>query len=298
MRPSILTISIAIAVPLLAQEEARQIFDSYFARSRQQDAAPAQAPKPEYKPAASTGVPPPLAKKSGGTKVSATVAAGAALGVTLWKMRPSKPEDGARLLVQAQGKPGGPATPHRIELGDVLTSDDQFRLSVEVPAGGYLYVVDQELSTRGAAGGPSLIFPTRGTRGGDNRVAGGQLIEIPAQSDPLPVFIIEKGRPDYAGEHLTIILTPQPIPGLKLAEKAQSLPQATFESWLAQYRSDYRHFELVGGEDKAWTPSEQRAGASGARLLTQADPAPQTVFFFPERAGKPVLASVDLRIRH
>ncbi len=310
MRLSILSAALAAALPLAAQEEARQIFDSYFARSRQQDSQTAGSAKPEYQPAGGPKTVPGAGGVAGpggvrsqgavGTKTKGTAsarpAAGAALGVTLWRMQPSQPGDGARLLVQAVGKGSGQATPHRIEADDVLTGDDQFRLSVEVPAGGFLYVVDQEASASGGLGEPYLIFPTRGTRGGDNRVVGGQLVEIPAQSDPQPVFVVQKDKADYAGEHLTVILTPQQIPGLTLSGVALRLPRQTFESWLAQYGSPYRHFELAGGKGKAWTTPEKQAGESAARLLKQSDPAPQTVFFFPERAGKAMLATLDLKI--
>ena len=297
MRRIVLAAAITLTLPVFAQEEARQIFDSYFAKNRQAAAAPdAQQPKPEYRPAG-TRQGQPAKTTSAPAKASAAKPAGATLGVTVWKMQPPQPGDGVRLLVQTPSDAKGQYTPHRIEAGDLLSLEDKVRLAIEAPSGGYLYVIDQEIFANGP-GPPNLIFPTTGTRGGNNRVSGGQLIEIPSQTDAMPVFsIVLPKRPDYRGEHLTIILTPQPIPGLKLTDAALPLPPATFNAWMSQYRSEYRHFELAGGRGQAWTQPEQQAGANGTRLLTQADPAPQTVFFFPERAGKPVLASLDLRIR-
>jgi hypothetical protein len=294
----ILIAALGVVVPVLAQEQARQIFDSYFYKNRQQAATQPSGQKPEYKPASdSKPVTPPVNPKAPATKGPQPAASGAAIGVTLWKMQPPAQGDGARLLVQAGSTPAGQLTPHRIEAGEILSRSDQFRLSVEAPSGGYLYVVDQEIGDGGSLGQPYLIFPTQRTRGGNNHVTGGQLVEIPEQTDSPPVFTIDPGRADYAGDHLTIILTLERIPGLTLTVKEQALPEATFNNWIAQYQSAYQHFEMVGGKGMAWTQPEQQAGAGGARLLTQADPAPQTVFFFPERAGKPVLASVDLKIR-
>src|SRR5690242_18539703 len=53
MRLIVLGAAIALAIPAFAQEEARQIFDSYFAKNRQAAATPPpQQAKPEYRPAA------------------------------------------------------------------------------------------------------------------------------------------------------------------------------------------------------------------------------------------------------
>ena len=273
MRLSILSAALAAALPLAAQEEARQIFDSYFARSRQQDSQTAGSAKPEYQPAGGPKTVPGAGGVAGpggvrslgavGTKTKGTASARPAAGAATWgdvveNVQPSQPGDGARLLVQAVGKGSGQATPHRIEADDVLTGDDQFRLSVEVPAGGFLYVVDQEsVGKRRPGRAVPDLSDARRTRGGDNRVVGGQLVEIPAQSDPQPVFVVQKDKADYAGEHLTVILTPQQIPGLTLSGVALRLPRQTFESWLAQYGSPYRHFELAGGKGKAWTTPEK-----------------------------------------
>jgi hypothetical protein len=295
MRIIMLAGAALLSIPLFAQDEARQIFDSYFAKNRQP--APGPATQPEYRPAGPAQAVPVKPKtassgagKGAGEKLAAT------LGVTIWKMRPPQAGDGARLLVQVPDQPKGEYTPCRIEAGDVLSAAEKVRLSIEAPSGGYLYVVDQEISANGTLGPAYLIFPIMGTRSGDNRVGGGELVEIPAQTDSVNVFSIVPNRPDYRGERLTIILTPQPIAGLKPANTAQLLSQATFAAWMAQYGGDYRHFELAGGKGKAWTQPEREAAASQNRPLTQADPAPQTVFFFPGRAGQAVLASLDLRI--
>jgi hypothetical protein len=296
MRLAIITVANIIIMPAAAQEEARQIFDSYFGKSRQAaPAAASQQPKPEYRPAANQ--PPGKVRPAVTAGVKLANSAGAALGVTIWKMEPSSPGDGVRLLVQGPASAPQQYTPHRIEAGELLGVKDKVRLSIEVPSGGYLYVVDQELSVNRPPGPPWLIFPTTRIRGADNRAQGGKLIEIPAQGDNPNVFDIVASGANYRGEHLTIVLTPEPIPGIKPAAKEQALQASTFDSWLARYGAEYQHFELTGGRERAWTASEQQAGLNGAPLLTQRDPAPQTVFFFPDGAGKPLLATVDLRIR-
>jgi len=290
MRTAIIGLLLS-ASPLLAQDDARQVFDSYFGKSRPAATGGAAQSKPEYRPATPARRTP--AKQAGST---ASKLAGSALGVTIWKMETPAARDDARLLVQA----GGAATefaPHRMEAGEPLKQGDRVRLSIETPADGYLYVVDQELRADGALGPPFLIFPTAITRGGDNHVRSGQLVEIPAQTDPLNVFLVQAKGPSDEGEHLSIILTPSPIPGLKLTPAAQELAKETFDSWVSNYRTDFQHLELVGGKGKSWTEAEKQAGMGGAKLLTQADPGPQTIFVFPERAGQPVMAVIRLQIQ-
>lgn len=293
MRKMILA-AIAMLLPAMAQDEARQIFDSYFLKNRKADGstsaeqAKTQPPKaPQAKPEYHVVGPKPSAPKP----ASAGTRSGAVLGVTVWKIDASS-AGGARLLVQ-----GRQSTPHRIEAGDLLTTEDKFRFAIEVPAGGYLYVVDQEVSTSGQRRAPYLIFPKLETHSGNNRVNAGQLVEIPGQTDADPFFDIDPKREDYGGEHLTFILTPQPIPGLNVTQKEQALPEPVFASWLGQYSSEFHHLELNGGKGRVWTEREKQAGADGTSSLTQSDPAPQTVFLFPERAGKPFVATLDIRIR-
>ena len=82
-------------------------------------------------------------------------------------------------------------TPERIEVDTPLKVNDRVRLSVESPRDGYLYVIDREQYADGSLGDAYLIFPTRRTRGGDNRVRPGKLIDIPAQVLALADEVIE-----------------------------------------------------------------------------------------------------------
>jgi len=104
MRLNISAAAIAIALPAFAQEEARQIFDSYFAKNRQAASSPAvQQPKPEYRPADTRRE--PAAKAASPSPVKAIPQeTGTTLGVTIWRLTPSQPGDGARLLVQSGPK--------------------------------------------------------------------------------------------------------------------------------------------------------------------------------------------------
>jgi hypothetical protein len=50
------------------------------------------------------------------------------------------------------------------------------------------------------------------------------------------------------------------------------------------------------GAGKAWTKQEKEAGADGTRALTEAEPAPQTLYYRPGVGKKdPVLVTVQLQ---
>ena len=86
----------------------------------------------------------------------------AELGVTVWRLRPSRTSDGqARLLVH-QGAEASQWTPERIETGSRVAVGDRLRLAIESPRSGYLYVVDAEQYADGSTGAPekSLLRPT------------------------------------------------------------------------------------------------------------------------------------------
>ena len=103
------------------------------------------------------------------------------IGVTIWRLQPTSANDGsARVLVMEEARPTE-WTPQRIEADTPLKVGERVRLSIESPRAGYLYVIDREQYADGSYGDAYLIFPTLRTRGGDNEVRPGKLIDIPAQ---------------------------------------------------------------------------------------------------------------------
>ena len=220
------------------------------------------------------------------------------LGVTIWRLRPAAAADsGARILVQ-EGTETAELIPERVSSTSRLTAGDRVRLTLESPEHGYLYVVDRERYGSGERGAPYLIFPTIRTRGGDNKVSGGKLIDIPAQSDRPNFFALHRSRPDQVEEELTVLLTPEPIEGITIGENALALSNAQVAAWEKQWGSAKPEvFELAGGTGRAWTRAEQDAAADGTRLLTQDDPAPQTVYRVSVKPGGALAVEVRLRYR-
>src|ERR1043165_6906503 len=94
----------------------------------------------------------------------AGVSADSVIGVTLWRLRPSRPADtGERMIVQ-EGPQASEWLPERVSSGGRVYEGDRLRMSIEAARTGYLYVVDQEVYADGSKGEPYLFFPTTRTR--------------------------------------------------------------------------------------------------------------------------------------
>jgi hypothetical protein len=218
------------------------------------------------------------------------------LGVTVWRLRPAQSSDtGARVLV-LDGLKQAQWTPERIEADTPLNIGDRVRLTVESPRAGFLYIIDRELYADGSLGEPMMIFPTTRTRGGDNRVAPGKLIDIPAQEDQYSYFTAQPGgaRRDQIAEVLTIILVTQPLP-LQIGEQPLKMTDTQVASWEKLWGGTAERLELVGGAGRTWTNEEKAAGAAKGRQLTQGGPPPQTVYRVARKAGGPLLVTVPLK---
>lgn len=200
------------------------------------------------------------------------------IGITIWRLRPTAATDTARLLVQEPQGPATQLTPERVEAGAALAVGDRVRISVESPRNGYLYVIDREVYADGSTGDPYLIFPTTRARGGDNRVTGGRLVEIPAQTDAPPYFTLQASRPNQVSEHITVLIAQEPLPEVTPGPAAVLMSREAVAAWTKRGGALIDQLEMVGGAGRPWSAEEQRAGADATRLLTQQDPPPQTLF--------------------
>ncbi len=218
----------------------------------------------------------------------------AQVGLTVWRLRPAKANDQVRMIVQ-QGADAMEWTPERISADTPLRQNDRIRLSFEAPQNGYLYIVDREQFADGSYGQPELIFPTTHTRGGDNRVAAGHIIELPGQEDSPNFFTMKPRRADVRSESLTVIVTQQPLEGITIGEKPLVLTADQVAQWEKTWGARVEKFEMADGAGKSWTEVEKEAGANATRQLTQDDPAPQTIYRVAVKPGSTVLVNVGLR---
>ena len=222
-----------------------------------------------------------------------TAAGKAVVGITVWRLRPSMPTDEVRQLIHGQE---GAWTPERVNAEAPLREGERVQVTIEAPRSGYLYVFDREVYADRSLGDPYLIFPTTAIRGGDNLVKAGRVFAIPSSEDKPPFYTIQRSRPDYEGEFLTVIITDVPLAELSLGPGALKLPREQLESYEKRWGAGTDNIELVGGPGAAMTWAEQRA-AQGKRLLTRSDPMPQSIYSVRSKPGAPLLLSVFLRIR-
>jgi Domain of unknown function (DUF4384) len=224
------------------------------------------------------------------------VPADSVIGVTIWRLRQSRPADTGERIIVHDGPESIEWLPERVSSDAKLSEGDRIRIGLEAARTGYLYVVDQEQYADGSRGEPYLIFPTTRTRGGDNSVKTGRIIEIPSQDDGPPYFTLKRTRVDQVGEVVSVLVTPTQIPALTITDKAQKLSPETLALWERQWGAQAGRLEMVNGAGKTWTRQEREAGAEATRSLKEDEPAPQTIYYRPGADSKaPVLVKMQLQ---
>ena len=197
------------------------------------------------------------------------------VGMTLWRLRPPRPTDsGERLIVHDDATVW---VPERISATTRLGQGDRLRISVEAVRAGFVYIIDREQYADGSLGQPDLIFPTTRTGGGDNEVAIGRLLDIPAQDDSPPFFVMKKTRADHVAEVLSVIVSPSKLEGLNITDKALQLTDAQMVSWEKAWGTSVGRMEMAMA-GQPWTKEEKDART---RALTASAPPPQLVFYRP-----------------
>jgi hypothetical protein len=247
-----------------------------------------------------TSVKRPIYRRAGPARMSrrgARPPATEEIGVTIWRLRPSRDADqGGRVLV-LDGLKQTEYTPERIEANTPLKIGDRVRITIESPRAGFVYIIDREQYVDGSFGAPMLIFPTLRARGGDNRVMPGKLIDIPAQEDQYSYFTAQPagGRRDQVAEVLSVILSPQQLP-LTIGDQPLRVLPSQLAEWEKSWGGLAETLELVDGAGRTWTKEEKAASAVNGRQLTQAGPPPQTVYRVAARkTGGALMVTVPLR---
>jgi hypothetical protein len=216
------------------------------------------------------------------------------VGVTLWRLRPANRADSGERLIVHDNNATSEWLPERISATTRLVQGDKLRISVETVRTGYLYVIDREQYADGTLGEPYLIFPTTRTSGGNNEVAVGRLLEIPAQDDSPPFFSMRKSRPDHVAEVLSVLVTPTPLEEVQITDKAQKLTDAQVASWEKAWGTSVGRLEM-SETGQTWTKEEKNATT---RALTASAPAPQLLFYRPSvKPTEPMYVKLRLQYR-
>lgn len=265
----------AVVQPLAAQEEgSKGIKAEEFINNRPTKPLGSRrttlaAKKPTYKTSevAAAAVPPP------GKEF-------AQVGVTLWRFRPSTSGDKTKELVEEEGESEPTQwSLERMEEGTLLAPGQKVRLSIEsLSRDGYLYVINREEYADGSFGDARLIFPTKRTLEGANRVKAGKMVYIPG---PPRYFRIKPSSSSkgHVAEVLTVLVSSKPlIDPSQLSNTAITLPEEQVEAWEKQWATQATKFEMEGGAGRVMTEKEQSAASDDAASLSQDDPVPQTIY--------------------
>lgn len=213
------------------------------------------------------------------------------VGMTLWRLRPARRTDSGERLIVHDANASTEWLPERISATTRLGQGDRLRISVEAVRAGFVYIIDREQYADGSLGEPYLIFPTKRTAGGDNQVAIGRLLEIPAQDDSPPFFVMKKTRPDHVAEVLSVIVTPTQLEGVNITDKALKLTDEQVASWERDWGSSVGRMEMAMA-GQSWTKEEKDART---RALTASAPPPQLVFYRPSvKPSEPMFVKLRL----
>ncbi len=276
---------VASAAPVQDETATRRLWDTDYLKNKP-SAGKTSAPKRRYR-----RVTPRIPTQG--------VTGDTVLGITVWRLRPSTVADDkeVRIIKHKSDKAKVASwTPVRVPAETPLAAGQRVRLSIEAASAGYIYVINREQYADGTVGAPHLIFPTTSLRGGDNQVAVGRVIDLPALEDEPNYFTLEPSRPDQIGEVISVIVAPKPIPDLKIGESEVELPNELVEKWEKMWGAKVGRVELEGGAGKAWTKEERLASADKGQRLKRDSPSPQTVYYRPDaKPGEPLLVSLRLR---
>jgi hypothetical protein len=138
-----------------------------------------------------------------------------------------------------------------------------------------------------------------------NLVGPGIVVEIPDPEDKVPYFRLRRNRaratpgagtgPEQVSEVITVLISPKPLPGLKIGRTAQRLRPDQFQVWEKHWATQTKVLEAPGEAGKTYTEAEKRAGQNGVPL-TADDPLPQTLIQTDAKPGDPLLVTVPIRI--
>ncbi|HEY6393695.1 MAG TPA: DUF4384 domain-containing protein [Bryobacteraceae bacterium] len=211
-----------------------------------------------------------------------TSAAEACVGITLWRLRPSRTTDD-QYVRERMGDAGQQLTPVRVAAGAPLAEGEKVRISIETARNGYLYLLQRTVFAGGAKSEATLLFPA--TTHADNRLAPGGLLQIPGTS----YFTLTRDRPDQVSETITVFILPEPI--------ADPLNAGRFAEWEERWKIPVQSLDAGSQLGNAITRAELDAGRGRSTVLTQDDALPQTMFQCGVKTGEPLVVDVSLPIQ-
>ena len=225
----------------------------------------------------------------------------ARLGFTVWRVEKAASGTQAKGLSErdastADGQRLGRVADEGVAVGDSV------RIGVEsLTHSGYLYVIDREKYADGTYGPPTLVYPTRRYRNGDNSVRPGDIIFLPGPGREI-VVTSDAGRKQIA-EELTVIVSPTRLIEAADLEKEQiKLSPNQLLTWMQNWAASEVQIDQLDAAGSSLTRREEAAGSDEAkglaeRSLSPDDPLPQTMVEMKVKRGNPVITTFTLPIK-
>lgn len=239
----------------------------------------------------------PVYRRKGAALEASKVVEDSAVGLTLWKARPATRRDPAadRDIVQKSDGTSTQLVLSRVGGDAELEIGQDFRIGIESPRAGFLYVVNRSIRTDGSTGAPYLIFPTARIHGGDNRVRGGQVVMLPTPPAEQP-FTISDSSGDLASEEVIVIVSAVRL-DVETRDERYELSKELVDGWMNRWSAPAETFEMEGGAGAPYTAAEKAAATRPGRLLTASEPAPQLIQRVAAKPGDPLLVRMQIRVR-
>ena len=89
----------------------------------------------------------------------------------------------------------------------------------------------------------------------------GKITELPARDDRPPYFTVKRSRSDQVAEVLSVLISPSPLEGIEITDKAQKLSEAQVGKWKKSWDARVGLLELETGAGKPWSREEKEAGS-------------------------------------
>ncbi len=254
------------------------------------------------RPLQASGRRPPIRKKPTYKTAQVISSAGpppgkefAQVGVTIWRFRPSTSADKTKELVEEEDVAPSQWTLERISEGTLLSPGQRVRLGLEsLSRDGFLYVINREEYADGSFGQARLIFPTKRTPDGVNRVKAGRIIYIPGAPRYFRIKPSQTSKAHVAEVLTVLVSAKQLIDPAEFADGPWVIEPARLADWEKLWATTPTKFEMEGGAGQTMTDKEQAAGVSQSEL-TQNEPVPQTIYRLTVKPDDMLLVTVPLR---
>jgi hypothetical protein len=97
-------------------------------------------------------------------------------------------------------------------------------------------------------------------------------------------------------EVLSVLISPSPLEGIEITDKAQKLSEQQVNGWEKSWGAQVGLLELENSLGNAWSKQEKDAAVDDTRSLKPDAPAPQSVYYKPNaKTSEPILVKVRLR---